>query len=149
MHAHVGNCVKAAELAGYGDRHPRFGFPGGENGVPELVDFLQALFAVGYLKKTPDGSKPWVGIEVKPMPGETSEAVLAARSGPGSRPGHARGGLSTGQAGRWTYHKVCRRRHQTSDRAGDHARSEDRVRSGDLHVARPPEVKPLTTVSAT
>jgi sugar phosphate isomerase/epimerase len=77
VHAHVGNCVKAAELAGYGDQHPRFGFPGGENGVPELVDFLQALFAVGYLKKTPDGSKPWVGIEVKPMPGETSEAVLA------------------------------------------------------------------------
>ncbi len=77
MHAHVGNCVKVAGQAGYGDQHPRFGFPGGENGVPELVDFLRALFAVGYLKRTPDGTKPWVGIEVKPMPGETSEAVLA------------------------------------------------------------------------
>jgi sugar phosphate isomerase/epimerase len=77
VHAHVGNCVKERERAGYGDQHPRFGFPGGENGVAELADFLQALFAIGYLKKTPDGSKPWVGIEVKPMPGETSEAVLA------------------------------------------------------------------------
>lgn len=77
MHAHVGNCVKVEGRPGYGDQHPSFGYPGGENGVPELVDYLEALFAVGYLKKTPGASKPWVGIEVKPMPGETSAAVLA------------------------------------------------------------------------
>ncbi len=78
VHAHVGNCVAVPGRPGYGDQHPRFGFPGGENGVEELVAFLRGLFEIGYLKRTPDGSKPWVGIEVKPMPGETSEMVLAA-----------------------------------------------------------------------
>jgi hypothetical protein len=77
VHAHVGNCVKAPGRPGYGDQHPRFGFPGGENGVAELTAFLRGLFEIGYLKKTPDGGKPWVGIEVKPMPGETSDMVLA------------------------------------------------------------------------
>jgi sugar phosphate isomerase/epimerase len=77
VHAHVGNCVKVPGRPGYGDQHPRFGFPGGENGVAELTAFLRGLFEVGYLKRTPDGSKPWVGIEVKPMPGETSDMVLA------------------------------------------------------------------------
>jgi sugar phosphate isomerase/epimerase len=77
VHAHVGNCVKVPGRPGYGDQHPRFGFPGGENGVEELTAFLRGLFEIGYLKRTPDGSKPWVGIEVKPMPGETSDMVLA------------------------------------------------------------------------
>ncbi len=77
VHAHVGNCVKMPGRPGYGDQHPRFGFPGGENDVDELVAFLRGLFAVGYLKVTPDGEKPWVGIEVKPQPGETSELLLA------------------------------------------------------------------------
>jgi sugar phosphate isomerase/epimerase len=77
VHAHVGNCVMVPGRPGYGDQHPRFGFPGGENGVNELTAFLRGLFEVGYLKRVPDGSKPWVGIEVKPMPGETSDMVLA------------------------------------------------------------------------
>ena len=76
-HIHVGNCVKVPGRQGYGDQHPRFGFPGGENGVAELADFLRGLFAVGYLNRCPGGSKPWVGIEVKPQPGETSEQLLA------------------------------------------------------------------------
>ncbi len=78
VHAHVGNCVKVPGRAAYGDQHPRFGFPGGENDVEQLVDYLRALFAVGYLKRTPDGQKPWVGIEVKPQPGESSDLVLAS-----------------------------------------------------------------------
>ena len=77
VHAHVGNCVMVPGRPGYGDQHPRFGFPGGENGVEELTAFLRGLFEIGYLKRTPDGTKPWVGIEVKPMPGETSDMVLA------------------------------------------------------------------------
>jgi len=77
VHAHVGNCVKVPGRQGYGDQHPAFGFHGGENDVAELVDFLRGLFAVGYLKRHPDGKKPWVGIEVKPQPGETSEQLLA------------------------------------------------------------------------
>jgi len=64
-------------VPGYGDLHPRFGWPGGCNDVAELTEFIRALFAVGYLK---DGSpdRPWVGFEVKPQtPAESSEQVIA------------------------------------------------------------------------
>ncbi len=77
VHVHVGNCVKVPGRDAYGDQHPRFGFPGGENDVAELAEFLTALFAVGYLKPGANGEKPWVGFEVKPQPGETSELILA------------------------------------------------------------------------
>ena len=77
-HAHVGNAVKVPGRPAYGDLHPRFGYPGGENDVPELVEYLQALFQVGYLRENPGiGTRPWVGFEVKPQPGELPEAVFA------------------------------------------------------------------------
>jgi hypothetical protein len=41
---------------GYGDQHPRFGFPGGENGVEELAAFLRGLFEIGYLEQVPDAA---------------------------------------------------------------------------------------------
>ena len=77
VHAHVGNCVKVPGRPAYGDQHPRFGFPGGVNDVKQLVEFLDGLFMIGYLKRVPDGKKPWVGFEVKPQPGESSEMLLA------------------------------------------------------------------------
>jgi sugar phosphate isomerase/epimerase len=78
VHAHVGNAVKTPGQPSYGDLHPRFSFPGGEHDVPQLVEFVRALFAVGYLRESPAvGQRPWVGFEIKPQPGETSEAVLA------------------------------------------------------------------------
>ena len=77
VHAHVGNCVKVPECVGYGDQHPRFGFPHGENDVEQLTEFLRGLFAIGYLHQAPNGKNPWVGIEVKPQPGESSEMLLA------------------------------------------------------------------------
>ncbi len=78
VHAHVGNCVKVPGRPAYGDQHPRFGFPGGENDVEQLTAFLKALFAIGYLKEPPDADgKPWIGIEVRPQPGESSAAVIA------------------------------------------------------------------------
>jgi hypothetical protein len=58
----------------YGDQHPRFGVPGGENDVPQVVEFLKELFAIAYLGK---GRRPVVAFEVKPAPGETSGAVIA------------------------------------------------------------------------
>lgn len=76
VHVHVGNCVVVPKREAYGDQHPRFGFPGSENDVPELTNFLQALFRIGYLR-TLTGDKPWVGFEVKPTEGESSELVLA------------------------------------------------------------------------
>lgn len=78
VHVHVGNCVKVPGRPSYGDMHPRFGFPGGENDVAELCEFIQALFTIGYLKKDPKvGERPWVGFEVKPQPGETPTSVIA------------------------------------------------------------------------
>lgn len=77
-HVHVGNCVKVPGRPSYGDSHPRFGFPGSENDVPELVEFLQALFKVGYLIENPAmGKRPAVGFEIKPQADETSTAILA------------------------------------------------------------------------
>ena len=73
-HIHIGNCVKQAGHPAYGDLHPRFGLPGGENDVPQLTAFLKALFEIGYLGK---GRRPVVAFEVKPLAGETSGAVIA------------------------------------------------------------------------
>jgi sugar phosphate isomerase/epimerase len=76
-HVHVGNCVKIPGRMSYGDSHPRFGFPGSENDVPELVEFVEALFEVGYLSENPSpGRRPAIGFEIKPQPGESSMAIL-------------------------------------------------------------------------
>ncbi len=77
VHVHIGNCLmRDKNDPAYGDAHPRFGLPGSEVDVPELAEFLQALFTIGYLK---EGCKdrPIVSFEVKPLPGESSEIVLA------------------------------------------------------------------------
>ncbi len=77
VHIHVGNGVADPIQAGYGDLHPRFGWPGGSNDVPELAVFLKTLFKMGYLaeNKTP---KPWIGFEVKPQTAsETPELIIA------------------------------------------------------------------------
>lgn len=75
VHVHVGNCVLDEDNPAYGDQHPRFGFPGGINGVPELTEFLAALFKVGYLAKGKD-ERPWVGFEVKPQSADETSVWL-------------------------------------------------------------------------
>ena len=80
VHIHVGNCVKVAGHPAYGDKHPRFGIDGGEHDVSDLVRFLRILFDIGYLggrKRTAD-ELPIVGFEVRPLPGERPESVLAS-----------------------------------------------------------------------
>ncbi|MBN1918266.1 MAG: sugar phosphate isomerase/epimerase [Verrucomicrobia bacterium] len=77
VHIHIGNCLmRDASHPAYGDNHPRFGIPGGENGVDELAAFLEILFQIGYL----DGEtvRP-ISFEVKPVAalGETSEMIIA------------------------------------------------------------------------
>jgi len=77
VHVHVGNGVRDPDTPGYGDLHPRFGWPGGCNDVDELVEFVRALFKIGYLS---DGKveRPWIGFEVKPQTSdETSEQIIA------------------------------------------------------------------------
>ncbi len=78
VEVHLGNCVLDPESPIYGDKHPRFGYPGGIAGVAELVAFLRELFAVGFLREEVDGDpRPWVGFEVRPQAGETTEDILA------------------------------------------------------------------------
>ena len=77
VHAHVGNCVVDPDTPGYGDLHPRFGWPGGCNDVNELSEFIRALFKIGYLAED-NPSRPWIGFEVKPQSAdETSGQIIA------------------------------------------------------------------------
>lgn len=74
VHAHIGNCVlndRSHPL--YGDLHPRFGVEGGENDVPELVEYLRMLREIGYIG---EGKQNIVAFEVKPA-GEPSAITVA------------------------------------------------------------------------
>jgi sugar phosphate isomerase/epimerase len=74
-HAHIGNCVvKSADMPAYGDVHPRFGFPNGENDVDEVVAYLRVLLDIGYLNTE---KPPIVSFEVKPFGDEDPELVIA------------------------------------------------------------------------
>ncbi len=75
VHAHIGNCVMRDRAhPAFGDQHPRFGIPGGENDTPEVVEFLRCLFDIGFLG---GAERPFLSFEVKPLPTETPEAVIA------------------------------------------------------------------------
>ncbi|MBD0298502.1 MAG: TIM barrel protein [Flavisolibacter sp.] len=75
IHAHIGNCVmKSADMPGYGDLHPRFGFPNGENDVEQVVDYLRVLFQIGFLN---DKKPPIVSFEIKPFGDEDPDVVIA------------------------------------------------------------------------
>jgi sugar phosphate isomerase/epimerase len=74
-HAHMGNCVVRDPLhPAYGDAHPRFGIPGGENDVDELAEYLRVLLEAGVLNTS---RPPVLSFEVKPMAGEDPEVVIA------------------------------------------------------------------------
>ena len=73
-HVHVGNCVMYNRNDPFfGDRHPPFGYPGGEIDVPELTTILRALLDVGYLSKQSRGT---LVIETQPAPGGDVEALI-------------------------------------------------------------------------
>jgi len=75
VHAHMGNCyMKEQSDIAYGDLHPRFAYPGGENGARELAEYLRELFDIGYIH---EGGSNIVAFEVKPLPGEEPEVILA------------------------------------------------------------------------
>ncbi|MEM5817131.1 MAG: TIM barrel protein [Desulfitobacterium hafniense] len=75
IHAHMGNALVKDKLSPvYGDEHPRFGFPGSENDVAELVEYLRVLLDIGFLNKE---NRPIVSLEVKPYEDEDPELVIA------------------------------------------------------------------------
>jgi len=74
-HAHIGNCVvKSADMPAYGDVHPRFGFPNGENDVDEVVAYLKVLLDIGFLNTQ---KPPIVSFEIKPFGDEDPDIVIA------------------------------------------------------------------------
>ena len=76
-HAHIGNCVIGdPSHPDYGDLHPYFGHPEGENNVPQVREFLRCLLDIGYLR--PDApERNIVAFEVQPLGGQRSRAVIA------------------------------------------------------------------------
>jgi len=78
IHVHVGNAYTAdRDSPAYGDQHPRFGLAGSPNDAPQLAEFFRVLFAIGYFEKDLPTAKPVVTFEVKPLPGEAPELVIA------------------------------------------------------------------------
>jgi len=74
-HVHIGNCViRHQDHPAYGDNHPPFGIPEGENGVDELAAFLKTLLEVGYIGK---GKHNIVSFEIKPFGAYDSSEVVA------------------------------------------------------------------------
>jgi len=75
VHAHIGNCVvRNPSWQAYGDAHPRFGFPGGENDAGEVAAFLRVLLDIGFLNTQ---NPPILSFEVKPFGQEDPELVIA------------------------------------------------------------------------
>lgn len=73
-HFHFGNAVVKPGCDGYGDKHPRFGYPNSANDVAEMLDFLRVLKEEGFF----DAENPYVlSAEVTLRPGEDECIVLA------------------------------------------------------------------------
>lgn len=73
-HLHIGNAVVKKSCDGYGDLHPRFGYPDSANDTSELLDFFRVIKEEGFFNV----EKPFVlSMEVMPRPGENEEIVLA------------------------------------------------------------------------
>lgn len=74
---HLANCVKTAGHPLYGDRHPRFRVDSGLIDAPQVADFLQALSDIGCGSTNQQAESALVGFELKPLPGENSELMIA------------------------------------------------------------------------
>ena len=73
-HFHFGNAVVKEGCDGYGDLHPRFGYPNSANDTAELLDFFRVLKQEGFF----NAENPYVlSMEVTLRPGEDEAVVLA------------------------------------------------------------------------
>jgi len=74
-HFHIGNTVCSdSTVEGYGDEHQRFGFPGGSNDTPQLLNFLRVLKQEGFFNE----EEPCLlSFEVKPWKDEDPDIVVA------------------------------------------------------------------------
>lgn len=76
-HVHVGNAVLEKDHPLYGDLHPRFGVKAGVNDVEELSYFLKVLWRNNYFVKRVATQKPVISFEIKPLPDEDPDLVIA------------------------------------------------------------------------
>ena len=73
-HLHFGNAVMKPGCDGYGDMHPRMGYPESANDIDQLLDYLRVLKEEGFFRP----HDPLVlSMEVTPRPGEDADIVLA------------------------------------------------------------------------
>jgi len=71
---HIGNAVVKEGCPGYGDKHPRFGYPNSANDTEELLDFFMVLKAEGFFRQ----DYPYVlSMEVMPTPDEDADIIVA------------------------------------------------------------------------
>ncbi|MBC7811079.1 MAG: sugar phosphate isomerase/epimerase, partial [Burkholderiales bacterium] len=80
IHAHIGNCIiDHPESKFYGDFHPRFGHPLGRSDLPEVIDYMRQLNAVGYYERARQrlGVMPILSMELRAFPDESPTAILA------------------------------------------------------------------------
>jgi sugar phosphate isomerase/epimerase len=78
VHTHIGNCqMRDPQAPSFGDKHPRFGAPGTENDAGDLTEFLKVLMEIGFFKKELPTRRPVVTFEVRPLPGERQDILLA------------------------------------------------------------------------
>jgi len=76
-HIHLSNClIKDKSSPFYGDKHPPYGLPGSEIGIPELAAFLRVLKADGLFSRTFPTGKPMLSLEVIPAAGQAPEGIL-------------------------------------------------------------------------
>lgn len=73
-HFHFGNAVIKKGCDGYGDTHPRMGYPGSENDTLELLDYLRVLKEEGFFNAE---DRYVLSMEVTLRPGEVEDIVLA------------------------------------------------------------------------
>ena len=72
-HFHIGNAVLYRESPAYGDQHPRFGYPAGQNDEAEVAAFLRILQTEGFLDKR---LRLPLSFEVKPRKEESADIIL-------------------------------------------------------------------------
>lgn len=78
VHIHIGNClIKDKSHPAYGDNHPPFCIPEGENCVEELRYFLEALFEIGYLAKGKE-ERSTISFEVKPLADQDPDQIITS-----------------------------------------------------------------------
>lgn len=76
VHAHIANCVLAADDDLFGDMHPPFSIPHGEYVWEDMARFIRALDDSGFYSRPCLYGKPVVSLEVRPLRGQDPWEVL-------------------------------------------------------------------------